>query len=64
MEATFQKQSIKQGLNAFLVAAAIAFIGYLSVTPHNLPTSKIEEDKDILYKEVTTSDHKKGGRKC
>ena len=51
MQATIQKQSVKQDLTALLVATAITigFIGYRStVAPHYMPTSKIEEGTVVV----------------
>ena len=49
MEATIQKQSIKQDLMILLVTTVMAFAGYWYATvPHYLPASKIEEGTVIV----------------
>ena len=58
MQATIQKQSIKQDFMIMLIAAAIAvtFIGYRStVAPHYLPTSKIEEGTVVVKNDSVTT---------
>lgn len=58
MQATIQKQSVKQDLMILLIAAAIAvtFIGYRStVAPHYLPTSKIEEGTVVVKNDSVTT---------
>ena len=58
MQATIQKQSVKQDLMILLIAAAIAvtFIGYRStVAPHYLPTSKIEEGTIVVRDDSVTT---------
>lgn len=56
MEATIQKQSIKQDLMILFAATAIAFIGYRStVVPHYLPTSKIEEGTVVVKNDSVTT---------
>lgn len=58
MEATIQKQSIKQDLIVLFAAAVITatFIGYRStVAPHYLPTSKIEEGSIVVKNDSITT---------
>ena len=58
MEATIQKQSIKQDLIVLFAAAFITetFIGYRStVAPHYLPTSKIEEGSIVVKNDSITT---------
>lgn len=58
MEATIQKQSIKQDLMILFMAAVITatFIGYRStVAPHYLPTSKIEEGTIVIKNDSVTT---------
>lgn len=55
MEATIQKQSIKQDLMILFAATVIAFVGYLStVAPHYLP-SKIEEGTIVVRGDSITT---------
>lgn len=58
MEATIQKQSIKQDLMILLMAAVITatFIGYRStVATHYLPASKIEEGTVVVKNDSVTT---------
>lgn len=58
MEATIQKQSIKQDLMILFMAAVITatFIGYRStVVPHYLSTSKIEEGTIVVKNDSITT---------
>lgn len=58
MEATIQKQSIKQDLMILFMAATITatFIGYRStVALHYLPTSKIEEGSIVVKNDSITT---------
>lgn len=58
MQATIQKQSVKQDLMILLAAVltTITFIGYRStVAPHYLPTSKIEEGTVVVKNDSVTT---------
>lgn len=58
MEATIQKQLIRQDLMILFMAATITatFIGYRStVAPHYLPTSKIEEGSIVVKNDSITT---------
>lgn len=56
MEATIQKQSIKQDLMILLAVTAITFAGYMAATaPHYLPTSKIEEGTIVVKNDSITT---------
>lgn len=58
MEATIQKQSIKQDLMILFMSAVITvtFIGYRStVAPHYLPASKIEEGTVVVKNDSVTT---------
>lgn len=56
MEATINKQSIKQDLMILFAVTAIAFSGYWYATsPHYLPTSKIEEGTIVVKNDSVTT---------
>lgn len=58
MQATIQRQTIKQDLIILLVAAitTATFIGYRSTeAPHYLPTSKIEEGTVVVRNDSVTT---------
>lgn len=56
MEATIQRQSIKQDLLILLGVTAITFAGYMAATaPHYLPTSKIEEGTVVVRNDSVTT---------
>lgn len=58
MQATIQRQTIKQDLVILLAVAltTATFIGYRStVAPHYLPTSKIEEGTVVVRNDSVTT---------
>lgn len=56
MEATIQKQSIKQDLMILFAVTAITFAGYWYATaPHYLPMSKIEEGTIVVRNDSVTT---------
>lgn len=56
MEATINKQSIKQDLMILFAVTAITFSGYWYATvPHYFPTSKIEEGTVVVKNDSVTT---------
>lgn len=56
MEATINKQSIKQDLMILFAVTAITFSGYWYATvPHYLPASKIEEGTVVVRNDSITT---------